>query len=494
MNIHIRKGFLFAIAAALFICSMLIRFIALSRTEFANGWDGYFYLVQLQSLFQRGSMHSPDFSTIYPIMIVIQWMSGNYELTYKICSAILAGAFTVSMFGVAFRWSRAFWPSLFIGAYTLFSPELTWFAAQYPKNLLGIIFFLLLLGTLKNRKPAPTLILLLLNFFGHRITFVLSGITVLLQFLGRRVKMKFLLITSAALLLIVVAGYLMPGLLNFTDLSRFSNEFSGMPQFAPVSFVNLFGSELVSGCWKFEIILLSVLFVVSAGIQIWFVVQKRANLVLSVFLIVLAVLIFPFFRFTAEGFGFRLFHTFVLLTPLPIVLFEKAINKAFIAVPLMVVAIIGGLFASSSYQPELHDPPYAMYAQVGKTLEKSKHFADAELLIGHKALAEYLTFSTGKDVMPWIPEYAVAREGLWRIATDIRMQELRFYLDVTDLQFVEMLSMRYTLIREDIWQKLLQQIVTKDNDEDLLEELNTWKNPNNIRPKYLSKDRKATQG
>jgi hypothetical protein len=56
--------------------SALLRFRALSVTPFANGWDSYFYLVQLKSWVEQGRMHSPEASLFYPYLRLFQALQG----------------------------------------------------------------------------------------------------------------------------------------------------------------------------------------------------------------------------------------------------------------------------------------------------------------------------------------------------------------------------------------------------------------------------------
>ncbi len=61
---------------------------ALNRTEYANVWDGYYYLIQVQSLNNTGAMHSPEYSPVYLLLIALYAITGNYITSYKI-SAVM---------------------------------------------------------------------------------------------------------------------------------------------------------------------------------------------------------------------------------------------------------------------------------------------------------------------------------------------------------------------------------------------------------------------
>ena len=159
------------------LASAGLRFHALSQTPYANGWDGYFYLVQVKAWVETGRMHSPEASLIYPLLRFWLWCTGDYVLMYQYCAAALAGAFAAMMVWTA-RSGAGAW---LFGGWALFSPQLTYFASQYPKNLLGVVLLLAFIGSLPGaigRQQASRfilpVILLIVNYFGHRMTFGLA--------------------------------------------------------------------------------------------------------------------------------------------------------------------------------------------------------------------------------------------------------------------------------------------------------------------------------
>jgi len=82
----------------LFCLSFLFRYLALQQTTYANGWDAYFYLIQIKSWIEEGTMHSSDSSLIYPLMRVIDWFSDGYVLSFKLTSAFLASTLVVLVY------------------------------------------------------------------------------------------------------------------------------------------------------------------------------------------------------------------------------------------------------------------------------------------------------------------------------------------------------------------------------------------------------------
>ncbi len=333
----LKPGVLFLFSCfVLALLAALLRFEAFSQTPFANGWDSYFYLVQLKSLEISGRMHSPEASLIYPYLRVFYWLSGDFVLGMKIGVAVLCGVWVAVVYwycaiaipeklpeSSAQKTARlmAAWPG---AALALFSPQLTYFAAQYPKNLLGLIFLGLFIGSLQHPKTSriPGLwpaLLLLLNYFGHRLCF---GLAVLYLFFHLFSAWKYGRITAAwlkkhwyyaalAVLVFVVAGQLFPGLAHMADSGRLKGLFRLTPQFAPWSFIQTFGIARISLLWLLEVIGTTVLF---AGLLVQ-AMRKRDTARLPLLLLCLCLL-FPFMEWSYTALSWRCWMVFVLLVPL----------------------------------------------------------------------------------------------------------------------------------------------------------------------------------
>ncbi|MEL7401406.1 MAG: hypothetical protein AAFN68_12665, partial [Pseudomonadota bacterium] len=122
-----------------------LRWRALVGQAFAPGWDGYFYLIQVKAWVEEGAMHSVDRSPIYLLLRGLSTLTGDYLTAYQLLCALLAGSFAGLSVALARRISGDGWLGLTVGAWCVFSPSLTFFAAQFPKNLLGMNALLLLL-------------------------------------------------------------------------------------------------------------------------------------------------------------------------------------------------------------------------------------------------------------------------------------------------------------------------------------------------------------
>lgn len=469
------------------LSSASLHFWAFSQTPFATGWDSYFYLVQVKSIQETGAMHSPEASLIYPYLQIFYWLSGDYVMGMKAGSAVLCGLFTLLL-------CRRGDSLPVLGAWSLFSPQLTYFAAQYPKNLLGLVLFVAFVRSLDwaMSKPRSWLILpillLIVNYFGHRMMFGLAVLYSLLWLLFRfksqipRRAIQSLLALGVALGIFLLAGQVFPGLAQMADWGRLSGTLDWRPQFAPWSFVQSFGLERIGGWWVFEIAM--AVFWWLAGILTW----KRGNSLQNPALFWLCgLLLFPFLEWSLTGLAWRMFLVFVLLVPLAFD-FQHIPPKT--ARLLFFLLLVSSVFSWKTYSPTLHDPDYALFQKltnrVVSQVAESSGPDKPELFIAHNALAEYFTFSTGTDAMPWLPEYQVDSNRLWRIAAGVHGQTLRYFAGTENALKIKDLGGRYFLLPEYVWQSALKN-ARKEDDTYFLQTAESWLNPHRIRPAFLLK-------
>jgi hypothetical protein len=485
--------------------SALLRFWAFAQTTFANGWDSYFYLVQLKSLEMSGQMHSPEASLIYPYLRVFYWITGDYVLGMKAGVALLCGFFTLAAATFADWRQTQNWPrTTLLVAWTLWSPQLTYFAAQYPKNLLGLIFFLAFVRSLDApthaglpvwRRFAWPIFWLALNYFGHRFTFGLAVGYLFLwlffafgnSFFRKIFTPKNLLALGLLALGCAAASQIFPGLAHWADLGRLSGVLSLQPQFAPWSFVQTFGFERVGGWWLVEIAFLVGYWGWSLGRL--FVASHDTQQHLG--WVFCSLLLFPFLDWSLTGLAWRMFLVFALLVPiLPHPRREGSCGASRAAKARNSGGVGGGVllaafFSWQSYAPARHDPDYALFARVTANAQRSlAPLSPPELVIAHNALAEYFTFTTGTDAMPWLPEYPVDSARLWRIAAGVHFQTLKYFAGTENELKINNLGGNYYLLPEHVWQAALHN-ARAEGDDFFLQKAESWLNPHRPRPAFL---------
>jgi len=106
-----------------------------------------------------------------------------------------------------------------------------------------------------------------------------------------------------------------------------------------------------------------------------------------------------------------------------------------------------------------------------------------ELIIGHKSMAEIITYHTQVDVLPWQVEYEVEDDKLYRIAYLPFDRLYEYYLHEKPYQ----LAVNYYYMKESDWQLFLTNLKKHENAA-LYELHQNWKNPHEIRPAYLLKN------
>lgn len=465
---------------AFFLISFGLRFSIYHRNAFAPGWDSYFYIVQIKSYLEEGAMHSSRLSLFYPLLLFGQWIIQDYELTYKVIAALLVGLFTIQVFRLTPILSSNQNASYFAAAYTIFSPQLTYFGAQYSKNLLGLILFLWLLQNVAKSKHVRTGFLLLVNLFCHKLTAGLSILFLLFRLAVKKTQPKHLILLGLASATILVISIGLPIVMDLSDFKREGMGLTTAFNWPSLTYISTFGA-LMDFTWIIDVVICNSLLFIAIFLLFRAPTSNKEWVPL---LLLLIGLTFPFLQWSIVGFSFRALMVFLILCPLLFGIIPLKIPRKATCIFVSILTLIG-LFNNQTYSNERHDPPYGNYSILADKIS-NLDIIDIELIIAHKALAEYVTFRIGIDVLPWEPEYEMGTKKLWRICTGINNKSIQYFgkeAYTEDLTF--QLSPNYTLIREDLWNAVVLNI--EKEDPDFLIELLNWKNPHVIRPSYMMK-------
>jgi hypothetical protein len=459
--------------------------IALFQTPFANGWDAYYYLVQIKSLLQEGRMHSADYSLVYPLLLFFNCFTSDAVLAYKITAAFVAGLYPLALFIAGYRIATGnkLLVGIAVAALGLFGPAEVFVNAQFLKNSLGMALLIFFIAALPRGKWYFLLPLFAATFITHRLTGAVAAIFLLLHFADRK-HWKYLIAAIAAAILALV---FVPGVMNFFDLARFKNEFQGVPQWAPYSFVMFYGLEKMDAVWLAGI---SVLFIV----LIWWTIaefkrfRRRPNAALRIsFWVVALVLLFPFFRFNAEGPALRFFLSFLMLAPVCLAFIAGQLRKL-VPTILALVFLAASVFSVRAYDPLHFDPPYELYRAISANAMQHLDKRQTKLVIAHKALAEYFTFSEGLDAMPWNPDEGSLNDTIARISCGIEKWEFASYLDSSQLESIREIGLQYSVLPESVWEEFFKKVPVSDSS--LYGKLHSWENPWQCRPSFITAKRK----
>ncbi len=477
----------------LFFISFIIRLIALYQTNFANGWDGYYYIMQMYTFIENGVMRAPDYSIIYSFYIGLYYLLGEYILAYKVGSAIIAATFTLTLYFFSFylltykqtnekQRLKAYHISLTIAAFSLFSPTLTYFTAQFPKNLLGLLFLLWFVYFFNKKSVFCLVLFFALSFFTHRV----SALLALLILLYGLLKEKHAWVLLGAISIGVVGAVLLPGIIHFADLARFKQVFE--LNFPLLELINYFGTDRISTFWLME---LTVLFVVFISLVILLTYRYLTGIELSrvyiqLFLL-LIILSLPIFTFKNAGLGFRLYLSFnvfalLLLTKVLIRLPKKLLV-------LLCLLLTGfSFFSYQSYNPKTLDPPYDDYFHTVEALKK-QDLKNKHLIIAHQGLAQLIIIYTDANATNWRPLDTSKLKITYRIAANIPYYYFNKYLNSNELKEVHHLYKSYCLMPDLIWQQFSENVYKSDNNG-LKAKLTEWYNPSKSKPQFMLKGRK----
>jgi hypothetical protein len=472
-----------AILTVILIAAYIFHFISLSQTEYANGWDSYFYLLQVKSLLEYGHLVSSRISLIYPLLAVCKWITGDYVVGLKVFIAMLSSVSVLLIYLNVSELTKDSNAALASAFFALCSPQLFYFSAQYPKNLLGFVCFLLFLLFLFRKKYYIMFGLLLLNILAHKLTGLLSVAVFGLYaieyvFIQKKRAVHFF---WGAIPIAVAICF--PKLFGVDDFSRQLDLFTLSPQWGFIYFFNDF-QGLISAPWSIEMILVIC---IAIAIVLLLFYKKCCSFNLWLLPLMFIALNNPFIIWDINGFSFRFYLFSFLLGPLLVGIAIAQFNQTKLTHLFSFVFFGSTFFTYLTYNPKIHDPAYHQYQQIVNQLEHSEILSQAELIIAHKGLAEFIKFTTNKDAMSWLPEYHIHEDSLWRITSGIRKHRLA---SVIPKQEIISLGNDYFLVTEKDWQMFLFNV--KIDNPDFIDDYTDWKNPNEMRPAFLLKYKRKT--
>jgi len=520
--------------------------LSAGRTDYATGWDGYYYLVQVKSLSSTGEMHSPEYSLIYLPLVAAHAITGDYISAYRISEVLVKLVFVLSIFSVTLALVRlsggkgrgsAFFTALLAASVSAASPSMNYFFTQFPKNLLGFAMFFYFMacvfGAVRLRKEKESsssalylrisgaFLFFLAAFFTHRFSAVLSLLFLALFFApscwsllkrklagdGRkqgRLRLAAALIFLLLLLVLFISDKL-PLAPSLRDMERITGDLSLKPSFVPAAFIGTFGWSRLGTPWLVEIFAATALLVLSCILLLY---RKRSGFPVtgrgySILIVLSLTGLFPFLEFSLMGLSCRLFFCTLLMMPLICIPYIRKIvdrssamrrsagklENGIIPAAVFLILLAVSFITSESYRPEIHDPPYSFYEELADEAIEALSVRDFELIIAHKALAEMITFKYGIDALSWAPEEYFLRERTWRITAGILEDEFSYYLspEAADSFYIR-LSGDYGLLREDKWETFMENI---SDDPVMTGAVNIWRNPLERRPSYLINNRQS---
>ncbi len=516
------------IAICIFIFTFFVTMILLSQSPYANGWDGYYYIIQVRSWFVEGAMHSEDYSLIYPLIIAIQYIFDDYILSYKIASSLIRAFFVTAIFvlsvqifkdnmhgNIKERSEYSLLPALAICSIASFSSSSLYFITQFPKNMLGFSFLLItfhympqvykaIINKWFNRHDIVNIAMLfcffIFTFVTHRYSGGIALITLLFYCMllvlkrNRVVIISLLVIFVFFVLVVVSVPFLFPGTLHLDDLERFSGAFDMVLSLNFYSFLEIITLKNAGLLWSVELLIYYILSVMFLAYYVYRLTKKPEGV--PIYLIGTALIVglgvFPFYNFEPSGIGYRFYLGAQLFTPLTLIIFPIRIYQRSkkLVYGLLILINVGSLLIATNFDYQKFDPSYDEYQDMSKKLIRriDNDISNYDLFVMHKALAEIFTFTTGLDALAWAPGDKYKSSRVMRIAYGVDPQLYREYLDVSEQRGVFLLQGHYTVLSEDLFNTFCMRL--KMRDPASFKKINNWRNPMNVRPDYLMRGKK----
>ncbi len=400
-------------------------------------------------------------------------------MAFKIGVALIAGLLTTSVYYYLVRRNVSWLLVIIACSYVTFSPLITYFILQFPKNALGLVFLILLISDLDNRKVA--LVFLIATLLTHRMT---GGFALIIAAIYAIRQISWKWIVGGIVVLVLIS--LLPGTLHISDLSRFDGQFIATPHWAPAAFATIFSRSL-DWFFKADLVLVTIFFLSCAVL----IIRKTLTTEQWSWLVILVISIFPFLVFTAGSIG----HRFFMIAPVAaFVLLVSLIQPGSGSWKVTSSGVAGAfivlsIFSWRSYQPWLFDAPNNSYGTIVERLVKRYNPNDFPLVIAHKSLAEIIIFKTDFDALNWLPPEDTPPTSVLRLTHRVSNSDFKEYLSDEDYLKVRPIANGYFALPEDTWQRFLTE-AKKHNDPGTMKRILRGNNPMEARPYFINKGRR----
>lgn len=439
-------------------------FYQVFKSPVADGFDGYYYVMQIDQLIKTGSMHSKDFSLIYlPIFILSQFTTPLFS--YNITVSLIGIFFTFAAYKLIKK-KDDLYSGLFVIIFILASPSVLFFLLQFPKNMLGCSLFLLLISSHRNKKTIQTVLIFLLVIFAHRLALVLTLAFLCLEFIVKKTDKRIIILVVAILLI----AFTIPGLINIFDYKRIITDDLALFQYwGQISFLNLW-DLWDNPAWVCDFIGIHLLI-------LWALIHIKKDPLL---LIVVSFLLLPILTYNSGSLSYRLFLNGYLL--LPIISFDyidrlrvKKILSSFLFISLIMTIF-------PRYDHSKFNPPVALYKNISTKLADELKKDQVDIIIAHKGIKEQIILNTDYEASNWAEEEI--SDATYRIFTNIDDYLLLLYLESSEISDIIALPGGYFLTRETLFTKLIHKIEENEPSE-IFRSIDTWQNPLHLKPSFL---------
>lgn len=475
----------------LFLCTAFVfsvRLYMLNKSPEPAGLDGYYYALQAKSFMQYGKLENPDYKIGYYLCGIASLFCGDAITGCKTIAALMSALLCLGVYIVLRSMKIPYLPSLtgfFLCGSSFAAASM---ATNYINNLTGMVFFLFYTAVLiqlcyqdiqiSKVRYILRIILAVLLFlccvFSHLVSAACAFLFTVILFLRKRpLHHQIAFLTISMILGVIIFSRQLP---------RFASVFASGPVLPVFSAFmrNTIGMRICSE--------LSVLFITAWLLCIFRTLQCARKKYLDLAVLAAPILFFPFWNLNVLDMGYRMLLSavpagiIILILGIHNMLIQSGRNRTILFSIILCVTIPGTIISVHSYNPS-HDPPFPYYRQVIQDIE----LPDDSLLIAHLGLNHVYTYYKNlRDCLNYEPDFPVPPEKLWRLAYGVHIISLENNL--ADLsredfsRYIHPIDSHYTLIREDVWQRYLQ-----NEEEAIAATYNNWFNPHTVRPQFIRK-------
>ncbi|MES0491392.1 MAG: hypothetical protein ABUK01_15465 [Leptospirales bacterium] len=517
-TLNLKHGFQFSVLRAfVFIATNILWLFYVIDTNYAPGKDGYWYVIQLQSLIDKGVLHSVETTLLYPLYRFLHFFFDSYTASFKatlICIHVFVSfCFSYLLdnikryfhdnFGNELPADEKTTSHLSILLYIMvwFSPTAVFLTVQYPKQNLALAFLYLgfavlvtsvtraksVLNSIHNISENKLKIKKILGLIAAGFLFAIAALShrfaaaliifevalfLMFYLISKRLQTKNrlwnYLIKRAAyavglVTLLIAILSVIPGALNLGDLQRLTDSFTSfyIPAFVHIQ---AFG-------WSPQIVIETCL-AISTPIIAWkFISQYRKEQVYPYFVgitgCLFCYLLFTFLplfsysdlqvRLLTPGLFFSyLFFYFIILH------IRKTWNSntRLQRISKLFKMSMGGIILLAVlhttfyfYTPKRFEHNYALFDKLIENTELVNERNKPILIVAHGGLAQYYEFKTGNEVLPWTPERRFSTDKVYRFVYGIKKELILHYLNNSSAR-----------ARKDANQTMEQNIYTVSNN------------------------------
>lgn len=461
--------------AALAVAAFGVRLWVASRTSDPAGTDGYYYVVQVETLVETGRLHVPDGSWVLRLLAVPHLLGVDPVWSVRIVGAWLAAACVPAAWAVGVTMARGTGPSWALAGWAAASPTLTHLSIEFPKNLGAIPTLLCAFAAARTARGrggwALALGFCLLAATAHRV----GAAVVLLSVLGGlvtrlRPSRRAGVFGLVGATVFVGLAATTPGLLHLADLERLQLRATPWPP-PPWSWLPGRRTDPVQ-----LVELVAPWVAVCAGIAGLRDPARRPAI--GALLVPLVVCLFPFWRADTLDLGYRLSLTAPALAfPLLVLVWPARWPVPGALVALALPAATFGFDPAST-------PPYDRYRALIAAIPRPL----PDLLILHVGASFLYDHETGHEAMAWAPEPELDRTRVGRVVWGIRDGEWTAWAPVVPGGRPLRLDRDYVYVREDVWEAFVTR-ARLAGDDDLAARIDDPRNPLRVRPRYLLRNR-----